>query len=173
MEKEITIEYTPNTETLTKVSKYLLLSLPFVKYIFVLFLFITFTNILTAVNVDFSDNNRWAASPFISILMFAAIWGFLYFISMRSVKKQILKNKKNLETQKIILSKELLTQEGQTYNVNYSWKDICKIKETKSWFLIYINKTSALPIIKAELKDNQYNELKALFNSLSIKKSLK
>jgi len=51
------------------------------------------------------------------------------------------------------------------------WKESFQIKETDKWFLLYLNKTSALPIIKEDLKDNQYNELKQLFNSLDIKKS--
>jgi hypothetical protein len=48
-----------------------------------------------------------------------------------------------------------------------------QIKETKSWLLIYVQKNSAFPIIKSELKNNEYNELKELFNSIDIKKSLK
>ncbi|WP_396155960.1 YcxB family protein [Flavobacterium sp.] len=47
------------------------------------------------------------------------------------------------------------------------------MKETKKWFLIYQKKNTALPIIKTDLKDNQYNEIKELFNSINIKKSLK
>ena len=57
--------------------------------------------------------------------------------------------------------------------MKYFWKDIFKIEEKNDWFLIYITKDMAKVIRKADLKDNQYNELKELFNSLNIKKSLK
>jgi len=57
--------------------------------------------------------------------------------------------------------------------MKYFWKDIFKIVEKNDWFLIYITKNMAKVIRKADLKDNQYKELKELFGSLNIKKSLK
>jgi hypothetical protein len=58
---------------------------------------------------------------------------------------------------------------------NFIFKDYLRVNlflEIK-WFLIYIDKKHAKVIRKADLKDNQYNELKELFSSLPIKKSLK
>ena len=55
----------------------------------------------------------------------------------------------------------------------FLYPQLKKVVEKKEWFLIYIEKNTAKVIRKADIKDNQYNELKELFNSLNIKKSLK
>jgi hypothetical protein len=73
----------------------------------------------------------------------------------------------------IRFKKEYFEETGQTFSVKYSWSEIFKIIEKKEWFLIFLEKNKALPIIKTDLKDNQYIEIKELFNSLNVKKSLK
>jgi hypothetical protein len=62
---------------------------------------------------------------------------------------------------------------GQSYSRNFNFNEMLKIKETKHFFFFYITKYMVKIVRKADLKDNQYHELKALFNSLTIKKSLK
>lgn len=62
---------------------------------------------------------------------------------------------------------------GDSFNMKFFWKDLKKITEKKDWFLIYLEKNSAKVLNKSDLKNNQYNELKQLFNSIDIKKSLK
>lgn len=170
MEKEIKIEYQPDIENLMKVSKYLLLNLPFVKYFApaftVLFLF---SNILNAILND-KTNLKDSLMQFGMIIL---IWLVIYFSIISIIRKNILANKKNSEFQKITFDDKSYIQEGETFKIVNFWNETFQIKETKEWFLIYPKKNSALPIIKADLKDNQYNELKALFNSLNIKKSLK
>ena len=100
--------------------------------------------------------------------------GFVFYFSIISIiRKNILANKKNNEFQKITFNDKSYIQEGETFKIVNFWSETFQIKETKEWFLIYPKKNSALPIIKSDLKDNQYQELKALFNSLTIKKSLK
>ena len=61
----------------------------------------------------------------------------------------------------------------KSFDIKYFWKDIVKLEEKNDLFLIYVKKNQAKFIKKSDLKNNQYNELKALFNSLNIKKSLK
>jgi hypothetical protein len=172
MEKEIIIEYKPNADTLTKVSKYLLLRMRFVKFIVFIFFFVLIQNIALSATQSVT-NIKWDFFDLLPLLMVVLVWIIVYFLIMYSIKKNILKNKKNLEPQKITLTKDFFIQEGQSFKIENLWKECFQIKETKDWFLIYLNKNSALPIIKENLKDNQYNELKQLFNSIAIKKSLK
>lgn len=96
----------------------------------------------------------------------------LVFTIYRYTKKT-LSNTKLKENINIKLNNESIEDIGETFNMKYFWKDIFKIEEKNDWFLIYITKDMAKVIRKADLKDNQYNELKELFNSLNIKKSLK
>lgn len=62
---------------------------------------------------------------------------------------------------------------GDTFNIKFFWKDLKKITEKSNSFYIYTEKNTAKVLLKSDLKDNQYNELKQLFNSIDIKKSLK
>ena len=170
MDKEIKIGYQPNTDELIKVSKYILFNLSFIKYFIPLIvIIILLNNILSAMIDDFRNTQ----DGIIQFGLVTIILLVLYFSTISSIKKNILANKKNTEFQTITFSQKSYLQEGETFRVENFWNEMYQIKETKSWFLIYQKKNMAFPIIKAELKDNQYNELKELFNSLNIKKSLK
>ncbi|MEO8240118.1 MAG: YcxB family protein [Flavobacterium sp.] len=172
MEKEIVIEYKPNIDTLVKVSKYLLFRLPFIKFIPIIIIFVLVQNYFSS----FSKSEKIKSFDIIDLLPFAIIiitWAYVYFRTLSTMKKNILKNKKNLEIQKLTFKKDSFIQEGESFKIESFWKESFQIKETNDWLLIYLNKNSALPIIKADLKENQYSELKQLFNSIDIKKSLK
>ncbi|MFH6950977.1 YcxB family protein [Flavobacterium sp. FlaQc-51] len=142
------------------------------KFIVFIFFFVLIQNIALSATQSVTKI-KWDFFDLLPLLMVVLVWIIVYFLIMYSIKKNILKNKKNLEPQKITFTKDFFIQEGQSFKIENLWKECFQIKETKDWFLIYLNKNSALPIIKENLKDNQYNELKQLFNSIAIKKSLK
>lgn len=98
---------------------------------------------------------------------------FLYFIFSRSVKTKFKEDPKNKETIYHILNNDYFEVKGDSFGTKYFWKDLFKIEEVKSFFLVFMTKNTFLVINKSDLKDNQYNELKELFNSIDIKKSLK
>lgn len=117
------------------------------------------------------------SKSFIELLYFPdAIFILLPIIIVFTVFKQTkarlsyVKLKENIF---IKFNNEYREDVGESFNMKYFWKDIFKIVEKKDWFLIYIDKKCAKIIRKADLKDNQYNEVKELFSSLNIKKSLK
>ncbi|MFC6096944.1 hypothetical protein ACFPVY_09840 [Flavobacterium qiangtangense] len=176
MEKEIIIVYKPTLESLTRVSKHLLYSLPFIKFmpffVLIVILFNRFPQIMGLEN-NLENQNNEILEITLALLILSIVWGFIYFKTLSTMKKNILSNKRNLETQNIILSNKSYIQEGETFKVENFWSETYQIRETKLWFLIYPNKFSAFPIIKSNLEDNQYQELKTLFNSLDIKKKLK
>jgi len=172
MEKEIKINYQPNIDNLMKVSKYLLLRLPFVKFILFGIIVLFITNNLPGLYNSKTEEKNFFKDIFPYIII-ASVWVFIIFRSISLSKENLYKNKRNFEYQKITFNKNSYIQEGETFKIENFWSETYQIKETKSWFLIYPKKNSALPIVKADLKDNQYNELKELFGSLNIKKSLK
>jgi YcxB-like protein len=175
MDKEIVINYKLDIDVLMKISKYVVMKMRFVKYLPLYFIVIILFNYLPnllnvkpTINKEVELNDYLYFAPFIAL-----IWFFIYYKTVSTMKKSIQNNRRNFENQKMILNQNSYIQEGETFKVESFWNEIFQIKETKSWFLIYPNKNSATPILKSDLKDNQYNELKALFNSLNIKKSLK
>jgi hypothetical protein len=117
------------------------------------------------------------SKSFIELLYFPDIVFILLPIiilfSVFKLTKARLSNVKLKENIFIKFNNEYLEDVGESFYMKYFWKDIFKIEEKKDWFLIYIDKKCAKIIRKTDLKDNQYLELKALFNSLNIKKSLK
>lgn len=175
MDKEITIKYKPNIETLMKVSKHLLFSLPLVKFLplGILFILLQMFPQFVGINPNNIRDEKFTFLNLLPIIMVIGIWTFIYLKTLSTMKKNILDNKRNFETQKIIFNLTSYIQEGETFKIESFWNETFQIKETKDWFLIYPKKNTALPIIKLELKDNQYNELKELFNSINIKKSFK
>jgi hypothetical protein len=175
MESQIKIVYTPNIESLMKVSKYLLRNLKVIKYgpIYVVcLLLLLYVSSHAGLNPGYNAPNQ-QVSDYIGFIIFPIVIVFVYFGSLATMKKTILNNKRNFETQNITFNNTSYTQEGETFKIENFWNETFQIKETKDWFLIYPKKNSAFPIVKADLKGNEYNELKALFNSLEIKKSLK
>lgn len=98
---------------------------------------------------------------------------FIYLLTYKAAKKQINNNPRIKEDISYIFNMEYFQEKGETFEVKHFWKNILKIVEKKDMFLFYIGKNRAMLLQKADLKDNQYNELKQLFNSIDIKKSLK
>lgn len=87
--------------------------------------------------------------------------------------KRTLSDPKLKENIEFNLNENHIEEVGESFRMKYNWSEILKIKERKEFFLIYISKRYAKVISKSDLKDNQYNDLKELFKSLDIKKSLK
>jgi hypothetical protein len=97
---------------------------------------------------------------------------FIYFLKYIQTKRS-LEDPRLKEDITFRINQTNLIDFGQSYSRNYTFSEMLKIMETKHFFLFYITKHMVKIIRKADLKENQYNELKELFNSLNIKKSLK
>lgn len=107
---------------------------------------------------------------FFGIVILGAIMPLAFY---QASKKQMKDNPKLKEDIHYTLNHEYFFEKGESYEVKYFWKEVVKVQEKKDFFLIYIRKNAAKLIKKSDLQDNQYNELKTLFKSLPIKKSLK
>ncbi|MDI9309609.1 MAG: YcxB family protein [Limnohabitans sp.] len=167
MEKDIVINCNYSKEELSKVTKHILLNSKIFKYLFV------GLPIIFAINVASSEKTDSFFLDYIfPVLIVIVIWTYIYFRSIHTAKKRIISNSKNFENITLTVNKDSFIQEGQTFKIQNFWKEINKIKETKEWYLIFQNQNSAIPIFKKDLSENQNNDLKELFNSLDIKKSL-
>jgi len=172
MDKEITLKPSFNIKSSMKGTYYVLLK-PLHIFIFSFLLAAAifslsdyFFNILDSTNKTNHD------FPFFGLIIISLPF-FIYLLTYKAVKKQINNNPRIKEDITYIFNIEYFQEKGETFEVKHFWKNILKIVEKKDMFLFYIGKNSAMILQKTDLKDNQYNELKQLFNSIDIKKSLK
>lgn len=168
MDKEIVIKPHFVFKDYFKVYLYLFFCKKLFKVIlvFYLFLFLIFIFHFGISNLNLSE---LVSSSYLFLILFPIALVFTIY----KYTKKTLSNTKLKENINIKINNESIEDIGETFNIKYFWKDIFKIEEKKDWFLIYVTKDMAKVIRKADLKNNQYNELKELFSSLNIKKSLK
>lgn len=106
------------------------------------------------------------------ILIFPMLIIFTIYAHYKNSKSQIEKNPRIKEDITFILTEDFFQEKGESFDLKHYWKNLYQIVEKKDIFLIYTLKNKALLIKKSDLIDNQYQEIKELFNSLNIKKSL-
>jgi mRNA-degrading endonuclease YafQ of YafQ-DinJ toxin-antitoxin module len=107
------------------------------------------------------------------IISFLLVFSYSIFIIYKNQKKQLIENPRLKENIFYIVNNEYFQEKGDSFEVKHFWKNLFQIVEKKDMFLIYTIKNRAILIKKSDLKENQYTELKELFNSINIKKSLK
>ncbi len=168
MNKEIIIKPHFVFKDYFKANLFLALNKPFYFIIFPLTIFFLSFDIYYMIQ---------GSKSFIELLFFPdLIFILLPLITLFTVFKHTKTRLSDVKLKENILIKfndDCLEDVGESFKMKYFWKDIFKIVEKNDWFLIYITKNMAKVIRKADLKDNQYKELKELFGSLNIKKSLK
>lgn len=166
MVKEIIIKPSFDEKSIFKGTLYIYGKKGYIIYLSLLIIIL----LVNIYNSDFSSNwTNWL--PFLIIFPSVIFYSIYKFYS--ASKKQISENPRLKEEINYLLNDEFLQEKGETFEVKHFWKNMFQIVEKKDMFLIYSTKNRAILIKKADLKDNQYNELKELFNSLNIKKSLK
>lgn len=169
MEKEIAIHYKATFEELYKVSKYILFRSKFILYIAIGAPILILINILSTS----STNKELAISEDIyPMLAVPLIWGFIIYSSLKSIKKRIQNNTRSFEDIKITFNHKCFIQEGTTFKIETFWKDVFKLKETKEWYLLFLNQNTAIPLFKEKLTEEELKDLKVFFNSLNLKKDL-
>ena len=172
MEKEITVKPSFNIRSTMKASFYILFK-PWYLFFFPFLLLIGIFNFLDSyLNVFNNYDKPNEDFPTFGIVIILVPL-FICFSIYKSTKKQINENPRLKEDIFYIFNNEFLQEKGDTFEVKHFWKNLTKIVEKKDMFLFYTTKNRALLLQRADLNDNQYNELKQLFNSIDIKKSLK
>jgi hypothetical protein len=137
-----------------------------------LFIYLIVIFIIMSISVSTNaSHDKYFWVPLVTVYPLVVIW-FVYRIYAAS-KKQLTDNPRLQEDITHVFTANYFQEKGESFDIKYFWKDIVKLEEKNDLFLIYIKKNQAKFIKKSDLKNNQYNELKALFNSLNIKKSLK
>ncbi|MEG0848848.1 MAG: YcxB family protein [Flavobacterium sp.] len=168
MEKEIIVKPSFTFKDYFKANLYIYLTRP----AFIIISVVVFLIILVNVTNIFSNEVN-LKDIFTSSFVFILLYPLLIIYSIYRHTKRIFKNPRLNENLSIHFNENYMEEVGDSFNMKFFWKDLKKITEKKDWFLIYLEKNSAKVLNKSDLKNNQYNELKQLFNSIDIKKSLK
>ena len=174
MNKEIVVELQNTNDEIISACKNMFFSIPAIKYAPLGILAIVGLNLVAiAMGSNVVVEEKSTFETLLPFFLVPIIWGLIIFSAIRGTKRKVLANPKITEKQILTFTQDSFQQKGETYQIEYFWKDLYKIKETKKWFFIYINKASAIVLVKNKLTDNQYNELKSLFDSLIIQKDIK
>jgi c-di-AMP phosphodiesterase-like protein len=108
--------------------------------------------------------------PLLFLVFFAIFYPFLL---VRSAKKLYLQNKLFHEKLTYHLDNEKVTIISETINSTYNWCRLFKIKETRTFFLLYHDSIVANFLDKKMFSDEEIVEFCKFINSLDVKKELK
>lgn len=172
MEKEILIKNNFNAKTYTKATLNVMLPKPIFWFFIVIFLLFLINAIRIIINESSKDNfNFYNLLKSEILILFLPI--ILYAILRQSISTKFNQDPKNRENIYHVFNHDFFQVKGESFDTKYFWRDLIMIREVKNYFLLFAAKNHFLIINKNDLKDNQYNELKQIFNSIDIKKSLK
>lgn len=100
----------------------------------------------------------------------------LIFITVRSyfrLKNAFYSNKKIQEEIIYVFDQEKVNTRGETFDGEFTWDFVHKVKENKDWFLIYQSKTTMNMIPKKYFTKSQIQELRNLIQKNNVKAKLR
>ncbi len=112
------------------------------------------------------------------ILQSASIWFtvLFLFIVIRSffrLKFAFNSNKKIQESISYTFTPEKIQTEGETFEGDFTWNTVHKVKENKDWFLIYQSAQTMNMVPKKYFTKNQISELRTIITSNGVKAKLR
>lgn len=131
------------------------------KLFVILMLFSSIYFVLTDVVKIINNEKQWLELIDFPSLIFLLL-PLVLILSTYRLTEQTLSNKKLKENITIHIDEAKIQYEGESFHNEYKWKDLVKIKETKNWFLLYVNKNFAQVIRKKDLSTNQVIDLRTI-----------
>jgi len=165
---EIRFSYQPELKEMAAATRYMLFNKPLVKVLLVFVFGMIGLSVFSA--IYYKTNEYWESAFHGLILVF--IWLIIYGYTMWSVKRNLTENPKNREIQHLCFDEKGIDQKGDSFHVYRQWSEIYKVKETKSWLFIYVQRNAALPIYKNKLQPKEIIAIRQLIQGLPIKKKL-
>jgi len=106
-------------------------------------------------------------------IWFAAIIVFIIVRSYFRLKNAFYSNKKIQEIITYTFTDERVHTKGETFDGDFTWNTVFKVKETKDWFLIYQSKTTMNMIPKKNFNSNQISEFRKIIVKKEVKSNLR
>lgn len=105
-------------------------------------------------------------------IWFAAVFVFIIIRSYFRLKNAFYSNKKIQEEITYTFTDENIQTKGETFEGDFAWNTVYKIKETKDWLLIYQSKTTMNMVSKKYFSDSQISELRNMIKKSNVKAKL-
>jgi len=105
-------------------------------------------------------------------IWFAAVFVFIIIRSYFRLKNAFFSNKKIQEEIVYTFTDEKVQTKGETFEGDFAWNTVYKIKETKDWLLIYQSKTTMNMVPKKYFSDSQISELRNMIKKSNVKAKL-
>lgn len=120
-------------------------------------------------NAD-NDNREFLESLTIWLLI---LFVFIIIRTYFSVKKVFYSNKQIQESIVYTLTGENIQIKGETFDGEFTWNRVYKVKENKEWFLIYQNAQVMNMIPKKYFAKEQVSELRSIIKNNRVKSKLR
>ncbi len=126
----------------------------------------------------FGLNFYHAENDMQEIFKSAAIWFpvIIVFMIIRSyfrLKSAFYSNMKIQEAIIYIFTHEKIHTKGETFEEDFTWNTVHKIKETKDWFLIYQSKFTMNMVMKKNFTEDQIAEVRKIIVNSGVKANLR
>ncbi|MFY1047616.1 YcxB family protein [Chryseobacterium sp. GP-SGM7] len=106
-------------------------------------------------------------------MWFIVILIFLIVRSYFSLKNAFYSNKNIQEEISYTFTDEKISTKGKTFESDFIWKTVYRVKENKDWFLIYQSKLTMNMVPKKYFTTVQIRELRNMIQKNNVKSKLK
>lgn len=105
-------------------------------------------------------------------IWFAAVFVFIIIRSYFRLKNAFYSNKKIQEEIVYTFTDEKVQTKGETFDGDFIWNTVHRVKETKDWFLIYQSKTTMNMVPKKYFPQSEIIELRNIIEKNNVKARL-
>lgn len=106
-------------------------------------------------------------------IWFAAVFVFIIIRSYFRLKNAFYSNKKIQEEIIYTFTDEKVQTKGETFDGDFTWNTVHRVKETKDWLLIYQSKTTMNMIPKKYFSPSEIIELRNIIEKNNLKARLR
>lgn len=106
-------------------------------------------------------------------IWFAAVFVFIIIRSYFRLKNAFYSNKKIQEEITYTFTDEKVQTKGETFDGDFTWNTVHRVKETKDWFLIYQSKTTMNMVPKKYFSPSEIIELRNIIEKNNVKAKLR
>lgn len=129
-------------------------------------------SVFLSINFYNAENDRREFLQLISIFLFI----FFTFMMVRtyfSLKNIFYSNKQIQETISYTFTEENIRTKGETFDADFTWKTVHKVKENKDWLLIYQSAQIMNMVPKKYFTKDEILELRNIIKSNDVKAKLR
>lgn len=119
-------------------------------------------------NAEYNTNEIFKSAS----IWFAAVFVFIIIRSYFRLKNAFYSNKKIQEEIIYTFTDEKVQTKGETFDGDFTWNTVHRVKETKDWFLIYQSKTTMNMVPKKYFPQSEIIELRNIIEKNNVKARL-